>query len=150
MSSSSGRKFTGTAIVVLALFGVGGALVDKMRGTDDELSSVDTIPIAPLSSKPSGNLLNPDNDVLNSDLTAQKPGFEVINLADDGTGTVAGKAVPGSRIILDVDGKAMKVGEVSNNGDFSLDLDQEAGPWQAYLETENDRPDWQGANTFFT
>ena len=35
MSSRDGKKFTGTAIVVLALFGVGGAVLDKMRNSGD-------------------------------------------------------------------------------------------------------------------
>ena len=140
MSSSSGRKFTGTAIVVLALFGIGGALVDKMRDSGDDLSGVDTIPVAPLKTDSSPNPLASDSDILNSALVTQKPAFEVINLADDGTGTVAGKAVPGARIVLDVDGKATKVGEVSASGDFSLDLEQPLPPGKHILTLKSVGP----------
>ncbi len=35
MSSTDGRKFTGTVLAVLALFGIGGAVVDSYRNRDD-------------------------------------------------------------------------------------------------------------------
>ena len=110
MSSSGGKSFT--AIIVLALFGIGGALVDAVRHNEDEPKAVEPLPVALLK-----DIAVPEN-------AEQKPDFIAANLANDGTGIVAGNALPGSRITLDLDGKAIKAGDASESGDFFLEIDK--------------------------
>ena len=110
MSSSGGKSFT--AIIVLALFGIGGALVDTVRHNEDEQITVEPLPVAPLK------------EFVVPKKVEQKPDFIAANLANDGTGIVAGNALPGSRITLDLDGKAIKAGEASESGDFFLEIDK--------------------------
>lgn len=132
MSSSNGKTFTGTAIVALALFGLGGAFVEKVRNSGDEPSVVEASQTAAAEMKNSS--LAPTMSVGKPKIPPQKPGFEIVNLANDGTGTVAGKATPETIITLDVDGKVEQKGEVSKNGDFSLELETPLGDGKHVLK----------------
>ena len=68
------------------------------------------------------------------------PDFEIVNLSNDGTGMVAGKATVGARVILDIDGKSEKMGEVSKSGDFSLALDKPLGDGKHILKLKSVGP----------
>ncbi len=135
MRSSDGRKFSTTVILSLVLFGVGGALVDKWRnaGGGSEIAgspsgeAVEAVvrsggAVADGGSSTaglSGPLENGD-----SEFVRQRPEFEAFDLKEDGTGTVTGKAVPGARVILNIDGKAVGMAEAGASGEFSLTLGQ--------------------------
>ncbi len=130
MSSSDKKGFTGTAIVLLGLFGVGGAVLDRMRNGDD---TTEKAPVASvqkeivtgaMSSARSGAISKAPAVVGMSEQAKQKPDFEAIKLAKDGTGRVVGKAAPGAKIVVEIDGKSEKMVEVDANGDFLVDLNK--------------------------
>ncbi len=138
MSSSSGKSFTGMALVVLALFGVGGALVDKFRHVDDEQKIVDLLPVKQTQG------IAPAKDDGTQGSAVQKPGFVSANLANDGTGTLAGKAPRDTNVALELNGKSVKTTNVSKDGDFSIELEQPLAPGKYLLQLKSVAPP-QGA-----
>ncbi len=122
MSSSNGKSFTGMVLVVLALFGVGGALVDKFRHAENDQKIVDPLPVK--QAQDTGLQVS----------AVQKPGFVSANLANDGTGTLAGKALPDTRVVLELNGKAVKTADVSKGGDFFIELELPLAPGKHMLQ----------------
>ncbi len=140
MSSSNGKSFTGMTIIVLALFGIGGAVLDHLRGGSEHVEvatsgrgnglpgasgALEPVSKAPMSkSGRSGPDMSRSGQSMPTGQAGAEfiPGFEVVNLAKDGTGTVAGNAVPGTGIELNLDGKIVTTGKVGQDGGFSLEL----------------------------
>ncbi|MCP4933561.1 MAG: LysM peptidoglycan-binding domain-containing protein [bacterium] len=133
MSSSSGKSFAGIVLVVMVLFGVGGALVDKLRHADDDQKVVE-----PLLVMPAADVV-PVQDNSTQVAVAQKPGLVSANLANDGTGTLTGKALPDTNVALELNGKTVKTADVSKDDDFTVELEQPLASGQQILQGLEDK-----------